>query len=556
MSYGQSVVAGPEVRDRVGLARLAEEQAALRRLATLVARGAPPAETFDAVIREIGRLLPADSATLGRYENDGTVATISFWSSSGEALVPIGIRLPIESGSLTQLVRDSRNPARLDYAGREGALAELARNAGWRSAVGAPVIVEGRLWGLVGVASTTDHALPSDTEERLAAFTELLASAIATAQGREDLTRLAEEQAALRRVATLVAEDVPASDLFGAVVEEATRVLRTEAIGMLRFEPDRTATLVAQSHTPWDPPPLGTRFPLDGENVVAAVLRTGEAARLDNWANATGPVAAMARSLGIRSAVATPILVDGRLWGTMIAVTSQSEPLPPDTESRIAEFTELVATAISNAQARSELAASRARIAAASDDERRRVVRDLHDGAQQRLVHTVITLKLARRALEQGDDAAPLLAEALDQAERATDELRELTHGIMPSVLARGGLRAGVQALASRTPVPVQIEVSVGRLPAVVETTAYFVVAEALTNVAKHSGAGRAEVTARVEDGTLRVRVRDDGVGGARPDGSGLVGLVDRLAAIDGRLSVESPVGGGTVVAAAVPLPG
>jgi signal transduction histidine kinase len=185
------------------------------------------------------------------------------------------------------------------------------------------------------------------------------------------------------------------------------------------------------------------------------------------------------------------------------------------------------------------------------------VVRDLHDGAQQRVVHTIITLKLACGALEQDEEAVPALVhEALDNAERANVELRELAHGILPTVLTRGGLRAGVDALASRTPVPVEVDVSVGRLPIAVEATAYFVVAEALTNVAKHARAGRAEVMARIEDGALAVEVRDDGVGGARPDGSGLLGLADRLAALDGRLGVESPADGGTLVSAAIPLPG
>jgi signal transduction histidine kinase len=203
------------------------------------------------------------------------------------------------------------------------------------------------------------------------------------------------------------------------------------------------------------------------------------------------------------------------------------------------------------------VAASRARIVAATDEERRRVVRDLHDGAQQRLVHTIITLKLARRALEDEQAAAPALVdEALDHAECANVELRELAHGILPAVLSKGGLRAGVDSLGSRMPVPVEIDVAVGRLPAAVEATAYFVVAEALTNVAKHARAARAEVTARIEHGRLAVQVRDDGVGGARPDGSGLIGLADRLAAIDGRLRVESPPDGGTVVAAAIPVPG
>jgi signal transduction histidine kinase len=204
-----------------------------------------------------------------------------------------------------------------------------------------------------------------------------------------------------------------------------------------------------------------------------------------------------------------------------------------------------------------DLAASRARIVAATDEERRRVVRDLHDGAQQRLVHVIITLKLAHRAVQNEEEGAPaLLTEALDHAEQANAELRELAHGILPAVLTGGGLRAGVDALASRMPVPVENGVSVGRLPAPVEATAYLVVAEALTNVAKHSRAERAAVAARVEDGTLRVQVRDDGVGGARPDGSGLLGLADRVAVLDGQVRVESPADGGTLVAADFPLPG
>jgi signal transduction histidine kinase len=276
-----------------------------------------------------------------------------------------------------------------------------------------------------------------------------------------------------------------------------------------------------------------------------------------SFADAHGPIAQEAQGLGIRSSVGCPIVVDGRLWGVIAASSKRATPFPPDTESQIAEFTELVATAIANAEAQTEVAASRARIVAATDEERRRVVRDLHDGAQQRLVHTVVTLKLTQQAMQNGDQAAPaLVSEALDNAQQATAELRELAHGILPAALTRGGLREGVDALASRMPVPIDIDVTVGRLPAAVEATAYFVIAEALTNVAKHARAGRAEVTARIEHGTLAVHVRDDGVGGARPDGSGLLGLADRLAAVDGELRVYSPADSGTLVAAAIPLPG
>jgi signal transduction histidine kinase len=203
-----------------------------------------------------------------------------------------------------------------------------------------------------------------------------------------------------------------------------------------------------------------------------------------------------------------------------------------------------------------ETHASRARVLAAADEERRRVVRDLHDGGQQRLVQTIVTLKLARQAMERGDeDGASLVAEALDQAEQANAELRELARGILPTVLTRGGLRAGVDALVARTRVPVQMDVFEGRLSRAVEATAYFVIAEALTNVVKHAGARGAEVTAVVEGGVLRVEIRDDGAGGARPDGSGLRGLDDRVAALDGKLRVTNPADGGTRIVATIPVP-
>jgi signal transduction histidine kinase len=358
-------------------------------------------------------------------------------------------------------------------------------------------------------------------------------------------------------VATLVARGVPPSDLFQAVAHEVGLVLGVEWTHMARYEPGGTSIGVAGWSPAGDQIPVGTRVSLDGESVGGLVLRTGRPARMHNYEHASGHAGALGQARGLRSSVGAPIVVDGRLWGMMMAASKDDRPLPADAESRLENFTELVATAIANTEARRELAASRARIVAATDEERRRVVRDLHDGAQQRLVHTVITLKLAHRALQNEENTLPaLLTEALDHAEQATHELRELAHGILPTVLTQGGLRAGVGGLASRMPVPVENAVSVGRLPAAVEATAYFVVAEALTNVAKHARAGRASVAARIEDGSLQIRVRDDGVGGAlSADGSGLLGLADRLAVLDGQLRVESPVDGGTLVVADIPLP-
>jgi signal transduction histidine kinase len=289
---------------------------------------------------------------------------------------------------------------------------------------------------------------------------------------------------------------------------------------------------------------------------VTIVSETARSARIDSLADASGPLGVAAREAGVRSAVGTPIIVEGGLWGVVIAGSSLEQPLPADTEARLSSFTELVATAVANAESRAELTASRARIVAAADESRRRIERDLHDGAQQRLVHAVIVLKLALRALSNADaNAGELVAEALRHAEQANSELRELAHGILPAALTRGGLRAGVDGLVSRVSLPVSVDVPVERLPAGVEATAYFVISEALTNVVKHARAASAQVTARVERGELRVEVRDHGVGGARGGhGTGLGGLEDRVAALDGRLVLESPPGGGTRVCARLPV--
>jgi signal transduction histidine kinase len=380
-------------------------------------------------------------------------------------------------------------------------------------------------------------------------------TAISNSEARVELARLAGEQAALRRIATLVARGRPSTEVFAEVAREVGELLDAESAWMDRYDDDGKATVVASWGPGGNALPVGTRFIFEGDSVVGLVRRTGRSARVDDYARASGFSGDMARKLGLPlSGVGSPIVVGGRLWGAMLAGSARSEPLPADAESHIDEFTELVATAISNLQARSELAASRARIVAAADEERRRVVRDLHDGAQQRLVHTVVTLKLARRALENDGGAPALVTEALKHAEEATAELRELAHGILPSVLTRGGLRAGVVALASRMPVPVDIGISVERFPSAVEATAYFIVAEALTNVAKHAHARHAQVTARVTDGALQMQVRDDGVGGARPDGGGLLGLADRLGVLDGSLRVDSPSDGGTLIAADIPI--
>ncbi len=366
------------------------------------------------------------------------------------------------------------------------------------------------------------------------------------------LERLLDEQAALRRVATLVARQSPPEVVFLAVAEEVCRLLGVTDTRMVRYEKDESATIVADWGARDPALEIGNRVPLGGRNVTTLVHETGKAARIEDYSDASGPVGEYARKVGNRSAIGTPIVVDGRLWGAMISADRSGGRVPADAEERVLEFTELIATAISNVETRAELAASRARVVAAADEERRRVVRDLHDGAQQRLVHTLIALKVARGRLGEEDGA--LFDEALEQCEKALAELRDLAHGILPAALTSHGLSGGIEALVSRAPMDVELDVSVGRLPPAVEATAYFVVAEALTNVMKHAGATRVSVSARVADGALHVGVRDDGRGGAQPRGPGLLGLRDRLEAIDGELRIPDHEGAGTEVAATIPL--
>jgi signal transduction histidine kinase/PAS domain-containing protein len=397
----------------------------------------------------------------------------------------------------------------------------------------------------------------ADALDTLLMFRDLREAHQMVEASRGELHQLAEEQAALRRVATLVAQTVSPSEVFESVTREVGLLCDADLARMERYEPDGTVTGVAGWSRSGDRElAVGTRLPVEGLGIAALVRQTSRPVRVDSFAGGSGPIAEEARALGIRASVGCPIVVEGRLWGVIAASSKGEAPFPAGTESQVAAFTHLVATAIANAESRGELIASRARVVAAADEARRHVVRDLHDGAQQRLVQTVVSLKLARRAQREGDGTAEaLIAGALEHAERANAELRELAHGLHPLVLTRGGLPAGIDALVSRLTVPVAVDVSIERLAPAIEACGYFVVAEALTNVAKHSDAQSAAVKAWVQDGVLHLEVRDDGVGGARPGGTGLVGLADRLAAVGGRLRVVSPPNGGTLIAATLPLP-
>jgi len=357
-------------------------------------------------------------------------------------------------------------------------------------------------------------------------------------------------------VAVLVAQQPSPSEVFTAVTQAVGLLLDADLAVLHVFQGDGTARTIASWSGGGPILPIGTRFPLDGDNLAARIFESGAPARMHSSDEAWKRTATdLAQSTGVRSAVGAPILVEGKLWGALMAATGGVESWAENAETRIAAFTELVATAIANADSHDQLTSSRARLLSAADDARRRVVRDLHDGAQQRLVHAIVTLKLAQRAFRKGEGKAePLVEEALKHAQQGNAELRELAHGILPAVLTRGGVRAGVDALVTRLDLPVEVDVPADRFQEEIEASAYFIVAEALTNVVKHSHATRAEVSASAYDGSLRIDIRDDGSGGADPGGHGLVGMNDRVTALGGRLQIDSPMGGGTRVTATLPL--
>ena len=551
-----TAIANAESRWRAD--RLAEEQATLRRLATLVAQEAPLEAVFAKVAEEVARTLGDVDSALWRDDGDRTVTAVAV---RGPGVVPgvrVGTRLTLDGDSvIARALREGR-PGRIDdFSQIAGSVAERARERGMRSAVGCPIVVGARTWGAMTVATYGAERFAPETETRVARFSDLVATAIANAETRAEVERLADEQAALRRVATLVAEGALPDVVLDAVAAEMERALGADAAILLRYEPDEEVTVIAGRVPDPRQLPLGTRVSHEGENVTALVRRTGRPARIANYERARGPVADLARAgeSNIRTAVGAPIVVEAKLWGVIIASWAGERSPPGDTEERMAKFAQMLDTAIANADSRDQLMASRARLLTAGDEARRRVVRDLHDGAQQRLVQTILTLKLAQQAFRDDDrEAESLVTDALDQAEKCKRELRELAHGILPSVLTHGGLRAGVDAVVARLSLPVRVDVLAERLPAEIEASAYFIVAEALTNVVKHSHAERAEVTVSLQDAMLSIEVRDNGGGGADPDGHGLLGIRDRVTTLGGRLRIESPANGGTLVTARLPL--
>jgi len=371
------------------------------------------------------------------------------------------------------------------------------------------------------------------------------------------LQELVREHAALRRVAVLVARAPSPAEVFEAVAREVGTLLGARRAQLVRVASAEEGVVAASwSDGTLQPVPVGHRAPLDGRGVLGRMLRDPRPLRIEDWDETGGGVAALMRSLGIRSGAAGPIVIGGRVWGAVAAVWSDAADMPMGAEDRVGAFAELVATAIENAEARDELAASRARLVEAADAARQRIERDLHDGAQQQLVAAALDLTLLEQQLERDPDAArTVLARAREQLDGGLRELRDLARGIHPSVLTDRGLAVALEGLAKRAPVPVELSVDVRTpLDQAIEAAAYFLVSEAITNAAKHAQADAVSVDVEATADTVVVTVADNGVGGAETSrGSGLGGLIDRVEAVGGRLEITSPPGEGTRLSARLP---
>jgi signal transduction histidine kinase len=535
-----------------GLARnelraLAEVQGSLRRVATLVAQGAEPKAVFVAVAAEAARVLRVGAVSLIRFDPSTDMFTKIFGTHGHRASVPDGGQWSLEHCPEGALIQTTGRPVRIDdWTTIPGPVAARHREDGFGQAVAAPIVLEGAIWGHIAAFGEAGEVLPPGCEERLADFTNLVATAIANAQARDELRSLAESQGnALRRVAALVGQQASQSTIFDAVAAEASQALGVEHVNVVRYQEDGSATVVGATESPG----------LDGDEppaflaVVRAVHQAGRAARIDDCLDSASSAAAV-----LGSAVGAPIVVDGATWGA-IAVLS-TDPLPPGTRTRLTDFTHLVASSISNVHARNKLIASRARIVTASDETRRRIERNIHDGIQQRIVALGLSLRAVREQFSLPDGVERALDDIDTDLDGLLTEIRDFSRGLHPTLLSRAGLGPSLRALARRSPIPVTLEVTAdARPPEPIEIAVYYVVSEALANVAKHAQASSVTVAVSVDSAAVKARVADDGVGGvALGASSGLIGLMDRVEALDGRFQLESPPGHGTTISIILPL--
>ena len=536
---------------RVALRRLAGEQAAVRHVATLVAEGSSLSDLFAAVARAVAQAIDADAIAVERIDADRSTTVIA---SLDAPSFPIGRRRSLDKAGLRASVMASGRPVRVaDVSVVDGAIGAALRDSAIRSLVAAPIVVSGAVWGLMWAGGKRAEPLPAAAETRLRDFAEFAAVAVANAESRNRLRRLADSEASLRRVATLAAEGATPEELLAAVAGEAARILDGSTVAIVRYDDGDSFEVVAAHNDPVFE--VGSTWPVEDSSLAAAVRAARAPVRLDNFFGA-------------------PIVVDGDVWGmVVVGLRQRREALPRFTawytsrmlsssvpseeiESRLASFTELVGTAISRAEAHAEVIASRARIVEAGDEAMRRIERDLHDGTQQRLVALALHLQRVRAdAPTEERDTYAALGHVELELKSVIDEVHELSRGVHPAQLAEGGLRPALRALARRSPIPIDLNVDVPERPtASVETAVYYVVSEAIANAIKHSQATSLFVTVTLDSGAIRATVADDGVGGAEIGaGSGLTGLSDRVDALAGRFEVVSPPAGGTTISVELP---
>ena len=540
-----------EKRSLAELERVAEEQAALRRVATLVARGATEGELAAAVAHELCRLFGAQTANTLRWDGD-TIRVIGDWSAEGGEMQAAGRVLPFGGDTITARIVESSAPARVNSAAdlqtefAQQRYAEL----GLHASIGAPIVVDGKVWGVVTASRTQrDDPFPPDAEHQLGDFAALIAQAIVNADARRQAADLVEEQSALRHIATLVAGGRPQKEVLDAVTSEAGSLFGATNVQLVRWEgvQDEVVVVAAWNDRRGLAVEPGSRYHPGPGSATIEVLETGFASRSQE----SSP------ELGVCSVIAAPVIIKASLLGALSALRAGEEPFPAGAEIRLRSFADLAAQSMANERAQSELRASRARIVRTADETRERLERNLHDGAQQRLVSVSVALRLATAKLSASpEDTRALLVGASDELTQALEELRDLARGLHPAVLTKHGLEPALEALASRAPLPVAVENEIeSRLPAPVEAAVYYVVAESLTNVAKYAAATNVSVRVTCSKRVVRIDVVDDGVGGADlSGGSGLRGLEDRIEALGGRFGIDSPPGAGTRVWAEVQL--
>jgi signal transduction histidine kinase len=519
---------------------LAEAQRAFRTVATMVAQGTDTQAVFMAVAEEAARIMGVGAVSLIRWDPQTQLLTKIYGTHGERSPVPDGGQWSLDEGPEGALVVQTGAPARIDdWTALPGPVAAKHVARGFGQAVAAPIIIEGALWGLISAFGEAGQILPPGSETRLAEFTHLMGSAISNAQAREELRDLAEQQgAALRRLGTMIAQQAPPNEVFTAVAVEAGRALGVTQVRVDRYLPDGGVTTVgAIGGTDRQ----GKADQARTSSIAAEIQKTQHVQRIDD------------RSC---SMVAAPVIVEGEIWGAVVVLAAAR--LPADIENRVTDFSHLVASSISNVDARNKLIASRARIVAASDETQRRIERNLHDGVQQRLVVLGLSLKAVRDQPAVPDIVRAVIDELERDLDAVVEEIRHFSKGLHPALLSRAGLGPSLRELVRRSPLPVTMEVNADpRPPEPIESAVYYVVSEALANATKHSQASKVSVSVSRDDDCMHATVADDGIGGAAiPGSSGLIGLVDRIEALGGSLTLDSPPGEGTTISIELPLNG